>query len=107
MGFRSVVVDSGSKYRNNRKEVRIERTEHPTEEADLAASFIEKFGAVAAVPDGYDDAGRQKMRLMTPKELVERATETAALAFAEFRARGWMVPIPSEHDLNATPETEE
>lgn len=65
-------------------------------EADLAARLIEKWGMVAATETNDEDsAGRAKLRLQTPEEVVSRACRTAELAFAEFRARGWVVPLPS------------
>ena len=58
-------------------------------EANLAAALIERWGLVAAKPDGEDSAGRAKLRKSAPQELVTEACETAALALAEFRRRGW------------------
>ena len=58
---------------------------------NFAAAFIERWGMVAAMPDGEDAAGRSKLRLMSPQELVDRAYETADLivnrAIAEGRTR--------------------
>ncbi len=45
----------------------------------LSVKLAEHFGIITGVPDGYDDAGRQKLRLMTPKEVVDRACEIAEL----------------------------
>jgi hypothetical protein len=57
-------------------------------EGQFAAHMIEKWGMVAATPDGEDSAGRQKMRLATPEELVERAIETTNLLFRRMREEG-------------------
>jgi hypothetical protein len=46
---------------------------------DLAASMIEKWGMIAAVEDGEDTRGRQKLRMLSPTELVNRAFETSEL----------------------------
>lgn len=80
-----------------KEEVSISKTEVHSDEANLAFSLIERWGMVAAQADGEDAAGRQKLRLMTPEELVERAFITAHLAFEESRARELALdlPIPS------------
>ena len=66
----------------------------PCTEARIAEALIERWGIVAARSDGEDSAGRQKLALLTPQELVERACETAALACAEFDRRGWFLHVP-------------
>src|SRR5215207_3668850 len=43
--------------------------------ARMAVALIEKWGMVAAIPDGEDSSGRQKLRMMKPKEMVERAVD--------------------------------
>lgn len=44
---------------------------------------------IAAQSDGEDSAGRSKLRLQTPQELVERACNVAGLMYEEIKARGW------------------
>jgi hypothetical protein len=58
--------------------------------AAYAADLLLRASLVAAMPDGYDDAGRQKMRMMTPDEAALRACEIAQAAFDEFEKRGWI-----------------
>ena len=43
----------------------------------LAEKLVEKWGMVAAFPHGEDSAGRQRLRIMTPIEVADRALETA------------------------------
>jgi len=62
--------------------------------SSFVVSFIEKFGAVACVPDGEDSAGRQAFRLATPQELVDRACETAQLMYDRFEEEGWLAEVP-------------
>ena len=64
-----------------------------TLEGRCALGMIEKWGMVAAIEGGEDSAGRQKLRLATPAELVERAFETARLAFKEVTERGLLVEV--------------
>lgn len=84
-----------SRYANLRAEVMIGKTEAESLPARLAAVLIEKWGMVAALPDGEDSAGRSRLRLQTPKEVVDRACEVSELAITEFRERGWMLNIPN------------
>lgn len=76
---------------------------HPVEavewEGRLACQLIERWGIVAAAPDGEDSSGRAKLRVLTPAELVETACDTAQLAVAELRKRGWVTPIPSLEEI--------
>lgn len=62
------------------------------QEANCVLHLIDRWGMVAAVPDGEDSAGRQKLRLMTPEELTTRAMQTAEVAFRTLRAHGWIAP---------------
>jgi hypothetical protein len=70
-----------------------------TIEARFAMALIERWGLVAAQEDGEDSAGRQKVRLSSIKDVVDRAANTAALAIKEFSDRGWMVDVPSYDDV--------
>jgi len=63
--------------------------------ARTAQEFIDRWGMVAAIPDGEDSAGRQKLRLATPDELVVRAMQTVDLLYSAMDAAGWRLDIPS------------
>ena len=65
------------------------------QEGAWMAHFIERWGLVASVPDGEDSAGRQKLRLPTPDELVTRAADIAAATWAECEKRGWLIELPA------------
>lgn len=72
---------------------------YPDRRARLAMTLIEKWGMTATtVADGEDSAGRQRTRLLTPAEVVGRATETAERAIEEMHSLGWMhaVEAPTE-----------
>jgi len=43
----------------------------------VATELVRHLAIVAAVPNGEDSAGRQKFRLMTPKEVARRAVDIA------------------------------
>ena len=79
-------------------EVVIQELQRPNAQAGLAASFCEKWGLVMGEPDGEDSAGRQRLRLMSVENVVERACAMASLLWEEFERRGWLleVPIPKE-----------
>lgn len=76
------------------------RTEAPDEIATLATILIEKWGLVAAMPDGEDTAGRAKLRLPTPDELVNRAFDIAAKTYEVARARGLLISVPDLNEIN-------
>lgn len=81
-------------FRNNLKHVVIHAREYPNAKARLAIVLIEKWGLVAAAPDGEDSAGRAKLRKLSAAELVEEAIATASIAINAFRERGWMLEVP-------------
>ena len=92
-----VSVPSGLKWLDKRQ---LEDTLALNQRARFAVSFVERWGAVAATPDGMEDsAGRQALRMMTPTELVTRATETADLLFVVLIANGWAVEVPEAVEL--------
>lgn len=64
------------------------------EPAKMAGALIERWGVVAAIVDGEDSAGRSKLRLQTPEELVQRAFAVAELFYSEAEARGHLLEMP-------------
>lgn len=62
--------------------------------AQMATDMATRWGLVAALPDGEDSAGRQKIRAQEPGELAKAACDTAAALWKEFEARDWLVAIP-------------
>ena len=68
---------------------------HTTPEGEFALRCIERWALIAGEPDGEDGAGRQKVRRMTPAELVTHACDCSDRAFAAIRERGWIVDIPT------------
>ena len=43
----------------------------------VATELVSHLAIVAAMPDGEDSAGRQQLRLMSPKEVARRAVDIA------------------------------
>ena len=78
-----------------REDVTIYKTVAPNLHAVFALNYIERWGAVAAIPDGEDSAGRQKLKMQSPQELVDRACETATIMVDEFTSRGWLLSLPA------------
>ena len=76
----------------------VHETEVLEQETRLAFSLLERWGMVASVPDGEDSAGRSKLRLSTPPELIDRAFEVASLAFSHARENNLI------HDCGSLPE---
>lgn len=81
--------------RRGRSYVQIYRTLALNHKAEIARSLVERWGTVAATPDGYDRAGRQMLRLQTPQELVDHACATAELLVNEFRRWNWLLVLPA------------
>lgn len=95
-------------YSNRRMSLRLHEREAASWEARLACALIERWGLAMGDADGEDSAGRQKVRIATPQEVVSRACEMAALAVAEFRSRDWVVVLPSIDEIcKATPDKDE
>jgi hypothetical protein len=65
------------------------------EEGELAIRFAERFALISAIEDGYDKMGRQKLRLLTPKEVTQRACELAEKMVAALRKREWILDLPT------------
>jgi hypothetical protein len=91
-----VVEDYG---RNSAKRLFVHETESPNRKAVFACRIIERWALVAAKVDGEDSAGRAKLGVLPPAEIVKHACDTAQLAFAEFEKRGWMLQMPDISDL--------
>ena len=69
--------------------------------AGEAIRIIERWALVAALPDGEDSAGRQKLRMPTPEELVGRAFDIAEAMYAEAVKRNHIFDLPDLNQLNA------
>lgn len=72
----------------------VHKTHEPYTVARIAMSMAERWGMVAAMPDGEDSAGRQKLRVLTPEELANKACATAAALWKEFGERDWFYENP-------------
>lgn len=68
-------------------------------EMSFVLDCIKAWGLVGAVEDGESSDGRQKLRLHTTAEVVERAFSLAEMAFAQGAQRGWAVMMPSYEDM--------
>lgn len=65
--------------------------------AEIALGLIRHFGAIAAKFEGEDSAGRNKMILLSPSDLVERCFSISEIFIAEAERRGY-VRTPSVTD---------
>ena len=63
-------------------------------QAKFAQDLMHNLAIAAAIPDGEDSSGKQKMRQMTEMEVVARATKISETAFEHFRSRGWILDLP-------------
>ena len=67
--------------------------------AGLAVEMASRWGMVAAQPDGEDSNGRQKLRCLSPNEIVSKAINTAEMLYEELSAKGLIaeIPLPRPH----------
>ncbi len=91
---------SRGKYSNDEKEIVLHQRRMVDQRASFAMQLMERWGMVAATPDGDDSSGRQKMRHLDPDEVARFACETSQFAFAEFEKRGWIAVVdrPGKED---------
>lgn len=75
-------------------EISVCQTEAPDPRAVMAMDLMRNLAMVACVPDGEDSSGRQKLRLMSEVEVVNRANEISRLAWNKFRTNGWILDLP-------------
>ena len=74
----------------------------PDDRILFAKDIVARFALISAKPNGEDSAGRAKAIREDPKALVTFACDVAASAYEEFKARGWLVEMPSvdeQHDM--------
>ena len=90
-----VAIDLNTKYKSVVQHSRV----NLSNEAHFAMDLIKLGAMMATQPDGEDAAGHQKMRLLTPEELVNRSIEIAGIAFETFEKMKWAVETPPWSDL--------
>jgi len=77
----------------------VHERDHATLAARIALNLAERWGMIAAVPDGEDSSGRSKLRTMTPEEITDRACNTAESLLVEIKNRGWIAEAPSWEEM--------
>jgi hypothetical protein len=75
-------------------EIKVCETEMPDQRARFAMQLMQQLAIVACVPDGENSDGSQKMRIMMPDEVVNRAINIANYALGAFKLEGWLLEIP-------------
>jgi len=64
--------------------------EYLTNRAKICLDMITKWGIIAGDNDGEDSAGRSRLKLQDPKELVDRAISITEYAFNRFKENGFI-----------------
>lgn len=67
----------------------------------LVFAMVDRWGMVAGILDGEDSAGRSRLRLATPSELVDRAYDIADLMIARGETDGDFGDKPTPEDFGA------
>jgi|SRR6185312_15013219 len=70
------------------------RTAQLCTSAQIAVEIAKQLGIVACIQDGEDSTGRQKLRLLSPEEVADRAASIAHNLWCEFKRREWLVAVP-------------
>lgn len=83
------------------KKVVMFHTEAPNYEGQLALELLNRFGLIAAEPDGEDSGGRQKQKLLPVETAVARCFDLAHEAVRVLHERGLMVALPDLNEINA------
>ena len=84
----------GDRYSNARNELMVHDTEMLELEAIFACDIMKQLGIVACKTVGEDSSGRQKVELLTPTEVVDRALQISQYAFEKFREKGLIAQMP-------------
>jgi hypothetical protein len=71
----------------------------PDDVGRFAMALIERWGLVAAMPDGEDSSGRAKLALLPVEEMIERAVGTAETAYRVLAERGHLIEVPEYEKL--------
>lgn len=86
----------------------LHKTHEPYTIAKVAMDMAARWATVAALPDGEDSRGNQKMRMQTPDELATHACDVAAALWKQFEDRGWFFANPLPFPISQKEkETEE
>jgi len=62
--------------------------------ASIAVDLAKHLGIVSAQVDGEDSVGRQKLRLLEPDEVADRACAIAQALVHGFNQREWLLHVP-------------
>jgi len=86
-------------FRDNRPQVLTHSGTVISQEASFALKLVERWGVMPMDVAGEDSAGRAKTSLMDEKDIARRACGIAEATFAEFRRRGWEIPMPGIEEM--------
>jgi hypothetical protein len=71
----------------------------PDLRARMALEIAKNVGMATAVEDAEDSTGRQKLRLLTPSEVANRAVDIANFMYARFDQLDWLGETPIMEDV--------
>lgn len=66
--------------------------------ATLAVEIARSL-SIGAVPDGETSSGEQKYRLLTVKEIVDKAVAISESVYAAIESKDWVQELPSLEDM--------
>jgi len=80
------------------KGAQVQDTVVPDIRARIAVDIAKHCSMMTATEDGEDSGGRQKIRLMTPFEVANRAVDIANFMYERFEALEWLAEAPIMSD---------
>lgn len=101
LGDEADIVASLAFSNADKIDVKLDKRSAVSHKGMIAVTLVEKWGMIAAVEDGEDSAGRTKLRLSTPVEVVNRAMETADILVEQMKQVGWIVKTPTSTEMRA------
>lgn len=96
MGVEARTVEREDDYKN----VRIHSTVAMGPEASFFLEVV-RTQTVTPIPLGAmaSGVGEQRLRLLDPEEVIDRAAAITMLAFERMKTEGWSVPMPGLDEL--------
>jgi len=93
------MIETGMGREFGKIKVTTNETELLEVEARMAADMVIKWGMIVAEPDGEDSSGREKTKLMSVENLVERAFRTAKLILETARRENLIHTPPTLKEI--------
>ena len=89
-----IVATKPDRWNENFSSVKTVQRTVFTNKGKMAWELLQRFATIAAETKGEDSAGRAKLELLSPNDVVARACDIAEVAWDEFARRDWLLTLP-------------